>query len=135
MLEVHYHEIHGENTSEEEDEPGSHCVRTPCSSLEGASLNREPDSICHGVSENLEQDALSLMKKHSDFVEKQTMMAKCLKRTRGSMSMVSSKKPVEDLLAVGGSTGGKQGKRTKTQAEKNRKRKIKKKKARNQETK
>lgn len=127
VLEVHYHDTVSEN-SDEELGGGSHCVRV---SLEGAPLNREPDSVCHGEEEEQEQDAISILKKHSGFMEKQTLIAEHYKRSKELARTVSSKRLIDDSLASGESARDKRGKwkMTKTQAEKNRKRKLKKKKA------
>ena len=121
-----YRDALGEN-SEEEGE-GSHCVEVACKTLKDNSMHKELDSVCHELEDKLECDALCVMKKHRDFMEKQTVMAERYKMISELSATVSSKRPIEDIPA-GESKRNNGGKRTKTQAEKNRNRKIKKRKA------
>ena len=91
--------------------------------------SRETDSsMCHEREDELEQESLSIMKKHLDFIDKQTISAHRYKMSRKLETTVSSKRPIDDISATENPPKDQQGKRIKTQAEKNRTRKLKKRK-------
>ena len=117
MLEVHCggsNDSSGEDGGESEKRVASSAIDSRESATEGQ-LERE-------------QGAISVLERHGDFMRKQVKLAQGFK-SGVKLGLVSSKRPIEALLTPEELAKDGHGKRGKTQAEKNRKRKLKKKRA------